>query len=208
MWKDRWQAGLELAEKLSEIKGQNAIILAIPRGGVPVGAAMAKKLSLPLGLIVVRKIPIPWAPEAGFGAVGPDGSVYLNSRLVKKLGITEEKIQRLVLIVRAEIKRRLRVYGAPAVPAVAGKSVIIVDDGLASGYTAIAAIKTVRKAKPKEVVVAVPVASTSAFKEAKKHADSVIAIIVDRSKVFAVGSFYHSFPDLSDQDVIRYMTKA
>jgi putative phosphoribosyl transferase len=209
MWENREQAGIELAKKLAKLKLKKSetIVLAIPRGGVPIGAVVAKQLGVPLSLILVRKIPIPWAPEAGFGAVGPDGSIYLNKKLVKRLGLNDEKIQRLVLIVLNEIRRRLRVYKSAKIPHVKDKTVIIVDDGLASGYTVIAAIKTVAKVKPKSIIVAVPVASVSAFKEVGRYADKLIALIIDKSKIFAVANWYQEFPDLTDEQVIDYLKK-
>ncbi|MCK4490985.1 MAG: hypothetical protein KAU03_00070, partial [Candidatus Altiarchaeales archaeon] len=149
MFKDRLHAGRELAKKLREYRGRDVIVLAIPRGGVPVAYSIALELDAVLDVIVPRKIPIPWNPEAGFGAVTVDGEIVLNKDLVDRIGLEDDEIKELAGPVIEEIKRRIRIYrGDKKFLDLGGETVIIVDDGLASGYTMLSAIKSVRRRNP------------------------------------------------------------
>lgn len=206
MFANREEAGMLLAKKLIKLKGKNTVILAIPRGGVPVAYSVAKKLSAKLDLIIPRKLPIPYDPEAGFGAV-IDNTVVLNKRLLSRLNLSVEEITKIIKEVQKEVKRRIKRYrGSKPLPDLKNKTVIVVDDGLASGYTMLAAIKYIKK-KAKKVVVAIPVASVSAVKEVKPKADEFICLKTSHEPVFAVASFYESFPDLTDEEVINYLKK-
>lgn len=205
-FKDRINAGKELAKKLIKYKGKNVIVLAIPRGGVPVAFPVAKELKAKLDLVIPRKIPIPSEPEAGFGAVTIDGNIVINKPLVKKLNLTKEEITELSKPVIEEIKRRTKVYrGNKPFPNLRNKIVIIIDDGLATGYTAIAAVNYVKKYKPKEIIVAVPISSYSAFNKVKKIVDELVSLEISHELVFAVADSYESFPDLKDEEVIKYL---
>ncbi|MCL6431658.1 MAG: phosphoribosyltransferase [Anaerolineae bacterium] len=206
----RDQAGRELAGVLAEsYAGTEAVVLAVPRGGVPVGAPIAARLQAPLDVIVPRKIPIPWEPEAGFGAVAPDGTIVLNEQLVPLLGLSEAEILAEARLVQQEIQRRTRVYrGNRPPPATAGRLVILTDDGLASGLTMIAAVRSVRRNGPRQIVVAVPVAPRSSLERVSPEADEVICLIEQERGPFAVASFYRFFPDLSDEEVIRLLSEA
>ncbi|MDI6896617.1 phosphoribosyltransferase, partial [Methanocella conradii] len=196
IFKDRRDAGRMLAEHLVGYR-HNSIILAIPRGGVPVGYEVSRRLGVPLDLIVPRKLPIPSDPEAGFGAVAPDGTVVLNERLVAYLGLSVKDIERIVEEVLKEVRRRIREYrGDRPLPDLKGKNVIIVDDGLASGYTMIAAVRAVRKERPRRVIVAVPCSPETSVERLEKEADEVICLRVQRYGPFAVASHYEKFPDL------------
>jgi putative phosphoribosyl transferase len=156
IFKDRHDAGRQLAERLLLYRC-NAVVLAIPRGGVPVGYEVSRGLDVPLDIIVPRKLPIPSDPEAGFGAVAPDGTVVLNEALMWYLGLSTEEIERIIGEVLGEVRRRIREYrGDRPLPRLSGKNVIVVDDGLASGYTMIAAVRALRKERPRRVIVAVP----------------------------------------------------
>jgi len=204
MFANRKEAGMLLAKKLKKFKGKNVIVLAIPRGGVPVAYSIAKELNVKLDLIIPRKLPIPYDPEAGFGAV-INNTVVLNKKLLAVLDLTGDEIAKIIKNVQEEVKRRIKKYrGDKPLPNLRGKTVIIVDDGLASGYTMLAAIKYIKK-KAEKVVVAVPVASLSAAKEVKPKADEFICLILSSEPVFAVASFYEEFPDLTDNEVINYL---
>jgi putative phosphoribosyl transferase len=206
LYKNRTDAGKKLAAKLEKYKNKNVIVFAIPRGGVPVGYEVAKFLEAPLDVIVARKLHIPWNPEAGFGALAPDGTTILNEEMVIDLAIDEKTIQKIKKEVFEEIKRREKIYrGTKPFPQVKEKIVILIDDGLASGYTMLAAIKYLKNLKPAKIVVAVPTASESAYNEVKKVADEVVSLYVQKGYPYAVASFYQDWYDLSDEEVMNYL---
>lgn len=206
LFRNRAEAGKRLAERLLDYAGSGAVVLAIPRGGVPVAYEIAKRLGAELDVIIPRKMPIPWNPEAGFGAITADGTMVLNEPMVESLGLTPDDISRVAEEVRREVVRRTRAYRGEKPPVdVAGKIVILVDDGLASGYTMLAAIQSVRKLSPSKVIVAVPVASSSAARLVERAADRVIALVVSDRLPFAVADFYLEWRDLTDEEVLHYM---
>lgn len=204
---DRQAAGRVLAGVLSErYAGIDGIALAIPRGGVPVALRVAQALKIPLDIVVPRKIPIPWDPEAGFGAVTADGTLLLNEALVAQLGLAEAEIRQLAARVQEEVQRRLMVYrGNRPMPNVKGKSAFLIDDGLASGFTMLTAVRSVRRGEPGEIVVAVPVSPRRSVKLVEPEVDDLVCLIMQERAPFAVASFYRSFPDLSDAQVIAYL---
>lgn len=209
IFRDREDAGRRLADRLLGCKDRDALVLAIPRGGVPIGFEIAERINARLDVIVLRKIPIPWNPEAGFGAVTADGTVVLNERMIEGLRMSEEQIRRAAEDVRAEIVRRTRLYrnGSMELPDVAGRPVILVDDGLASGYTMLAAIQSLEKHKPSEVVVAVPVASSGAARLVRPRADEFLALTISERIPFAVADFYQQWRDLTDEEVLDYLNR-
>jgi len=182
------------------------VVLAIPNGGVPVALEVASALNADLDLVISRKIPMPLNPEAGFGAVADDGTIILNEEAVKRIGLSRQQIEYEASKVRAEIKQRSLLYrrDRPLV-SVNGKTVIIIDDGLASGFTMMAAVESVRYRRPKEIVVAVPCASAMAVKQLERVADKVVTVTTGFMPRFAVADFYHHWYDLSDDEVIRYL---
>ncbi|WXG40975.1 MAG: phosphoribosyltransferase family protein [Candidatus Freyarchaeum deiterrae] len=208
-FKDREHAGRELGKRLAEkYKDKDVIILAIPRGGVPVGVYAALELNSELDMIITRKIQIPWNPEAGFGAVTVDGTIVLNEPLVAQLGLKRGEIKELAEGVIEEMKRRTREFrGNAPQPRIRDRTVIVVDDGLASGYTMVAAVKSIRKEKPERVVVAVPVSPRSSLKIVEKFSDELVCLVVSDAHVFAVADYYENWFDLTDEDVKRYLTK-
>ncbi|MEW5759677.1 MAG: phosphoribosyltransferase family protein [Candidatus Thermoplasmatota archaeon] len=208
-YKDREDAGEILAEILSKnYKNKNTVVLAIPNGGVVVALPIAKKLNSLFGLIVVRKIHIPWDSEAGFGAVSYDGTVILNEALLPSLGLSEEEINSLAEEELKEIRRRMEFYGAKKLPNLEARTVFLVDDGLASGFTMISAAQTVRKKNPKEIIVSVPTASGSAIKRVEKYVDKIICPDIRTGFIFAVADAYENWYDLKDEDVVKLLTIA
>jgi len=207
LFRDRVDAGRCLAERLDKYRGGEVVVFAIPRGGVPVATEVARRLDCPLDIVIPRKIPIPSEPEAGYGAVAEDGTIVLNESLVKGLGLSKEEISFQAGAVRAEIERRSIVYrgSLPAPPSLQGRTAIIIDDGLASGFTMIAAIRSLRKRKAAETVVSVPVASGAAYDLVTPEADEVVCLHVSRSYPFAVASFYKRWHDLIDDEVFKYL---
>jgi len=205
---NRQDAGRQLAEKLSDYKGQPVIVLAIPNGGVPVALEVAGALEANLDLVISRKIPVPLSPEAGFGAVADDGTIILNEIAVKSIGLSRQQIEYEASKVRAEIKQRSLLYrGNRPLVSVSGKTAIIIDDGLASGFTMMAAVQSVRRRRPKEIVVAVPTASAIALKQVERVADKVVTCVTGYMPRFAVADFYRRWYDLSDDEVVRYLNQ-
>ncbi|MEE8598493.1 MAG: phosphoribosyltransferase family protein [Dehalococcoidales bacterium] len=206
IFENRHDAGRQLAAKLSEYNGQSVIVLAIPNGGVPVAVEVAGALKAGLDLVICRKIPLPLTPEAGFGACADDGTIILNEEIAKRVGLSRQQIEYEATKVRAEIKRRCLLYeGDRPLVTVTGKTVIIIDDGLASGITMRAAVESVRRRRPREIVVAVPCASALAVKQVEKVADKVIICTTGFMPIFAVADFYRQWYDLTDDEVIRYL---
>jgi len=212
VFKDRLEAGRKLAQVIRKYIGdevENCLIMAIPRGGVPVACAIAEELELPVDLIVCRKIQVPYNPEAGYGAVAPDGTVVLNEVLVHELGLTDEQVDEGVRKTMEEIKRREKVLrGGRPYPSLQGKLVLLVDDGLATGYTMLAAIRFVKNRGARRVVVAVPTAPPSALRLIADEVDKVICLNVRGDLFgFAVADAYHVWYDLDDEEVLMYLKK-
>ena len=209
VFRDRFQAGKLLADKLHEYSGNpNVIILALPAGGVPVGYTVAKELAVQVDVIIVRKIQIPWNTEAGFGAVTWDGKILLNEDLVKQLDLTEEEIESAIQKTKSNVQERLRKFrdDKPA-PNLTGKVVILVDDGLASGFTMLAAARSVRESKPKKIIVAVPTASMGAIEMLSPAVDVIVCLNVRSGPSFAVAEAYENWYDLTDDEVLKIISK-
>lgn len=192
-----------MGRRLAEVvDGGDAVVVGLPRGGVPVAYEVASMLHCPLDVIVVRKVGVPSHPEFAMGAIGEDGVVVVEHDTVETLGVSSEQFDRVVSSERAELERRIRLYrkGEPPLR-LEGKDVIIVDDGLATGATTRAACEVARRRGARRVVVAVPVASVHAARWIARTADSVIALVRGRGP-FAVGQWYQNFDQTSDEEVI------
>lgn len=208
IFENRHDAGRQLAAALRQYNDQPVVVLAIPNGGVPVALEVASALEADLDLVISRKIPLPLNPEAGFGAVADDGTIILNEETVKRMGLSRQQIEYEASKIRAEIKQRSLLYkGDRPLVRVSGKTVIIIDDGLASGITMIAAVQSVRHRHPREIVVAVPVASAIALKEVERVADRVVTCHKGFTPRFYISDFYSHWYELSDDEVIRYLNQ-
>jgi putative phosphoribosyl transferase len=206
MFRNRLEAGFKLAELLQSYSTQAARPLAIPRGGIEVGYPIALRLKEPLDVIIPRKIPSPDNPELAIGAVTLDGSIELDQELIENLGLTPTDVKELVRPVQFEIERRLAAYrGSRPEPALRGKNVILIDDGLATGYTMMAAIKSVRRESPERVIVAVPVSPKSTYERLKGLADELTVVHLAPNGQFAVSAFYEDFRDLRDDELVRLL---
>jgi len=206
IFETRHDAGRKLAAELSEYSDQSVVVLAIPNGGVPVALEVASALKADLDVIVCRKIPIPLAPEGGLGAIADDGTMILNEAAVKRTGLSREQINYEAGKVRVEIKQRTLRYKIDRLPIRMGnRTVIIIDDGMASGITMVTAVESVRHRHPKEIVVAVPVAPAIAVDRVEKLAGKVVTCATADIPKFHIADYDRYWPDLSDDDVIRYL---
>lgn len=207
---DRAEAGLLLAEQLAEMNLAAPLVLALPRGGVPVGAQIARRLEAPLDVAFVRKLGAPGEPELAVGAVGAGVApeIVLNARLVEELGVSAEFISSAVARELAAIEQRRRDY-ADVRPGVApsSRTVIVVDDGVATGMTMQAALRSLRRQNPARLIVAVPVASRDALAMLQQEADDVVYLSAPR-RFGSVGSFYRAFDQVSDADVATLLRDA
>jgi len=208
LFEDREDAGRHLAE-LIKVPAGEAVVLGIARGGIPVGYPIATKLKARLDVVTARKLPIPWSPEMGFGAIAPDGSMVLNEELMPRLGLPREQIDSIAERVLAEVRRREEVYrgGKPAA-AIEGRHVILTDDGLATGYTMIAAVEMAKKQVAASVTVAVPVSPADTARRIEPMVDTLVCIHIARTYSFAVASFYRDFHDMADSEVLDCLEKA
>ena len=205
IFENRYDAGRQLAAKLTEYKEKSVDVLAIPNGGVLVALGVALALQADdFNLIISRKIPLPLSPEGGFGAVTDDGTTILNEEVVKRFGLSQQQINYQVSQVRIDIRQRSLLYHKNKPPSVVkGRTILIIDDGLASGYTMMAAVESIRYRQPREIIVAVPVASATALKKVEKIADKVIACIAGFGPEFYVSDFYRYWHEPSDDEVIQ-----
>jgi len=204
IFENRYDAGRQLAEKLSIYKKEPLIVLAIPNGGIPVGMQVALALDADLDLVISRKVPIPLRPEGGFGAVADDGTTILNQNVLKKIDLTDKQVNYQVNKVRNEIQHRSLLYrGNKPLSIVKGKIAIVIDDGLASGYTMMAAIESVRRRQPKHIIAAVPAASASAIKNVEKTADRVITVVASFAPKFYISDFYRYWNVLTDAEGLK-----
>ena len=205
---DRVDAGRRLAEKLTKHRGQNVLVLGIPRGGVPVAAEVAKALGGELDVIVARKLRAPGSPELAIGAVTANGGRYLNDRIIYEIGVSNDYIERITASEMEEAHRReskFREGRRP--PEIEGRTVIVVDDGLATGATMRAAVRSVRQARPTRVIVAVPVGARESCEALAEEADEVVC--PHRPEMFfAIGGFYQNFEPTDDEEVRRLLSEA
>jgi putative phosphoribosyl transferase len=209
VFRDRFQAGELLASKLQEYAGnRNVIVLAVPAGGVPVGYTLAKEIAVPMDVVVVRKIQIPWNTEAGFGAITWDGKIVLNQALVEQLNLTEEELKKAILRTKRNVQERLRMFrGQKSMPDLKDKVVILVDDGLASGFTMLAAARSVKERAPKKVIIAVPTASLDAIELLAPEVDEIVCLNIRSGLSFAVADAYANWYDLTDEEVTNILKK-
>jgi putative phosphoribosyl transferase len=207
---DRHDAGCRLAEALLAHRGEDAVVLALPRGGVAVARPIAEALKAPMDLILVRKIGAPRQPEVAMAAIvdGDDPAIIRNDDVIRCAGVSDAEFQQCADLALAEIERRRRVYrvGRPATP-ITGKTVIVVDDGVATGATLKAALLGIKKKRPLHIIVAVPVAPAG-FAEALRSEVDEFVCLEALEPVGAVGFHYHRFDQVSDAEVVRLLLEA
>jgi len=203
LFADRADAGRTLASWIGAHPDPNAIVFALPRGGIPVGRPLADALECPLLPALVRKLPIPSDPEMGFGAVAVDGTVRLNGAVVEAFGIPQRTVHETIEQVRAEVKRRGMVYpGGWPLPDLAGRRVWLVDDGLATGLTMLTAADLLRTCEPASLTIAIPSSPSDSLARVSVAVDALWCLAVQDRPPFAVASFYRDFHDLDDAEVL------
>ena len=204
VFENRYDAGRKLAEKLYEYAGKGVVVLGIPNGGVAVALGVALGLNADLDLVISRKIPLPLSPEGGFGSVTDDGTTIFDEGIIKKVGLSQPQINYQVNQVRSDIRHRSLLYHADRPPiSISGRTVIVVDDGLASGYTMRAAVESVRHRKPDKVIAAVPVGPEAIVEALRKVADRVVTCVVGKERRFYIADYYRSWHDITDAEVLH-----
>jgi putative phosphoribosyl transferase len=204
---DRTEAGRRLADALAHLDGEDVVVLAIPRGGVEVGAEVARIRGWALDTVIPRKVRAPANPELGLGAIAP-GVRVLDEAMLRHLRVSEEYLEREIAIEEEEIRRRADAYrqGRSAVP-LEGRVAVVVDDGVATGGTAAAALRWARAQRARRVVLAVPVAPREALARLAREADEVVCVETPEP-FWAVGQWYASFPQTSDTEVVELLERA
>jgi predicted phosphoribosyltransferase len=206
VFRDRAHAGEVLAEMLAEYSGGNALLLAVPAGGVPVAAVVAERLALPLDVAVVSKITLPWNTEAGYGAVAWDGTVRINRGLASRVGLGEDEIRDGVARTRRKVERRVeRLRGHRSPPELGGRPLILIDDGLASGFTMMVAVAAVEAAGGDRPVVAVPTAPDDTVARLAERARAVYCANVREGRPFAVADAYQHWSDVSEETAVEIL---
>ncbi|RJQ27386.1 MAG: phosphoribosyltransferase [Peptococcaceae bacterium] len=205
VFKDRTEAGKRLAAELSRWAFPNGLVIAVPRGGVVIGAEVARSLGLKLDLIIPRKLGAPHNPELALGAVTQDGTTILNRGLSGFLQLEDKELQYVIEREIKEIKRRMILYrGSEDYPDCKDKQLIITDDGIATGYTMLAALRSLKKFEPEEITLAVPVAPPDTLTMLQGEVSRVVCLLVPEN-FYAVGQFYRDFEQTSDDEVINIL---
>lgn len=206
VFRNREHAGEILSEMLMQYKNTEAIVFAIPAGGVPVGAVVASKLQIPLDIAVVSKITLPWNTEAGYGAVAFDGTVRLNEDMISRIGLKEEIIEAGIEQTLNKVRKRVAEFrgGKPPIQA-AGRPAVLVDDGIASGFTMLVAVEALRKAGANRIIIAVPTANLNAVEFILPNVEEVYCANLRNEWAFAVADAYQHWSDVGEEEVTELL---
>ena len=199
---NRAEAGRALAERLAGYAGRDdVVVLALPRGGVPVGFEIARRLGAPLDVMIVRKLGVPWHEELAMGAIASGGFRVMNAGVVSESGVSRDEMNAVIQQQQSELERREHLCreGRPALP-LAGRTVILVDDGIATGAPMRAAVQAARAANPARLIVATPVAAPPTLDDLRKEADEVVAVLAP-AELSSIGQWYADFSQLTDDEV-------
>ncbi len=207
VFRDRPDAGLKLAEMLADFEGSDAVVFGIPAGGVPVAAPIARKLGLTLDVAVVSKITLPWNTEVGYGAVAFDGTVKINEVLKAQMGLIPEEIEKDILQTTKKVQRRFKDFrGNKPFPDLENRPTILVDDGIASGFTMLVAVEALIHKGAREVIIAVPTAHLEALERVSANVDRIYcANIRGGAQGFAVADAYQTWYDVEEEEVVEIL---
>jgi putative phosphoribosyl transferase len=207
-FRDREEAGRLLAERLREYIDEAPVVLALPRGGVAVGYEVARALDVPLEVMMVRKLGVPWHPELGMGALAEGGAVYLNQDVLASADLDAEELRAVVTQEALELERRVQRYRAgQPLPSLEGRTVVLVDDGLATGGTARAAVRALRGFGARRIILAVPVAASQTAEQLRQEVDALVCV-EEPDNLWAIGSWYEDFHQMSDEEVLVLLDQA
>ena len=206
VFKDREHAGEVLSEIMKQYKSSDAVVFAIPAGGVPVGATIAENLQIPLDVAVVSKITLPWNTEAGYGAVAFDGTVRINRNIVSRTGLSEGEIENGIEKTLNKVKKRVMMFreGRPPLQ-VRGRPVILVDDGIASGFTMLVAVEALKKSGADQVIIAVPTGNWQAIENVVPNVEALYCANLRSGWTFAVADAYVNWSDVTEDEVIEIL---
>jgi putative phosphoribosyl transferase len=209
MFKNREEAGRRLAAELLQYRDDpRSLVLALPRGGVAVGYQLSLALHIPLDVFITRKIGAPGNPEYAIGAVAETGSLYLNQEAVSSFGLSQYELDRLIHIQEKEITRRKDLYRqGRSLPQLTGRTLLLVDDGIATGSTFIASVLAIRSLQPRRLVGVIPVGPSSTIREVRAQVDELV-VLMTPDPFYAVGNFFTDFTQVEDRDVIQYLNLA
>jgi putative phosphoribosyl transferase len=208
IFQDRREAGRLLAERLAGYRDQNLIVLALPRGGVVVGYEVARALGAPLDVVVARKLGAPWQPELAVGAIAPRGVRVLNEDVLAWLDISEDELQQIASLEASEMERRMHLFrGDRPEPMLKGKTVILVDDGIATGMTVQAAIEYIGQHEPGHLVLAVPVCASGTAEVLRSEVDDLVSLKTP-FELLAIGYWYEDFEQVSDEEVVELLERS
>jgi len=207
-FRDREDAGRQLAERIVQYRAEDPMVLALPRGGVPVGYEVARTLQAPLDIFIARKLGAPNQPELGIGAVAQDGTRVVNERIVRKIDVSEDYVERVAAEETAEAERRLKLFrGDRPEFEIRERTAILVDDGIATGMTTRAAIQALRRQNPRRLILAVPVCAAQTAEWLRQEVDELIYLEAP-SNLVAIGFWYQNFEQTSDEEVIELLERA
>ncbi|HUJ25376.1 MAG TPA: phosphoribosyltransferase family protein [Myxococcales bacterium] len=207
-FRDRVEAGQQLAELLKPLRDENPLVLALPRGGVPVGYEVARALGAALDVLVVRKLGAPGQPELGLGAIAEGGAMWVDPSLLRELDVSPHDLEQIAHREAMELERRIAMYrGGRPLPAMKDRTVIVVDDGVATGATVRAAIKAIVEQKPRRLILAVPVIAAEAVRVLRREVDDLVRVVAPED-FYAVGAWYDEFSQTGDEEVISLLEKA
>lgn len=206
IFRDRPHAGLKLSEMLADFEDSDAVVLGIPAGGVPVAAPVARELKLALDVVVVSKITLPWNTEVGYGAVAFDGTVKINEALKAQMGLTQEEIEKDVVQTTNKVKRRFKDFrGDKPFPDLQKHPAILVDDGVASGFTMLVAVEALIKKGAREVIIAVPTAHLQTLERISSKVDRIYCANIRGGQGFAVADAYQTWYDVEEDEIINIL---
>jgi predicted phosphoribosyltransferase len=208
VFKDRRDAGIKLAKMLEAYRGGSAIALAIPAGGVPVASSLAGELNLPLDVVVVSKITLPWNTEAGFGAVAFDGTVRLNEEMMEQIGLSEQEIQERIKLTSTRVQRRLgELRGDEPLPCLSDRKVFLVDDGIASGFTLRVGVEALKNQGANEIIIAVPTGHQQTLQRLAEQVEAVYCVNVRSGFSFAVADAYLKWSDVDEAQALEVLRR-